>query len=234
MQSPNPHLPTLNVKRWLARVIWLLLPAILIALTIPRLKSGLSENSAFPVPTYMIMNVALPRQSYAQAAEILAHSDPNDGGVRIAAAEAAANAGSLPTRVVDLVRQGLEHSPVSARGWTLLAEQELRENNSRHGAQALSMALVLGPYDYWIAGRRARAGAALWNDLSPDDQRAVENQARLLWETPGLRTNLLTLLRVKNGPYVLTRAMGNDSQKIRTLNRWISQAEREQNAGTSP
>jgi hypothetical protein len=84
------------------------------------------------------------------------------------------------------------------------------------------VALTLGPYDYWIAGRRARAAAGLWNVLPPDDQSAAERQARLLWDVPLLRPEIPALLRTADGAHLLAQAMGNDPQNVREINRWLS------------
>jgi hypothetical protein len=220
--------------RWLARIGWLLPPIAIIALAIPRLTSGAAAEAAFPVPIYMVMNYPMPQSTYARAAQILGRTNSYDGDQTISEAEAAADSGAATNETIALVRRGLMHAPVNARGWTLLADAYLAKKDQRASAQALSLALTLGPFDYWIAGRRAQACGALWNILSSGDQDACEKQARLLWDAPELRPQIVSLVQTRGGSQLLARAIGNDSQQIRDINRFLSAARREQESGTAP
>jgi hypothetical protein len=218
----------------LARAAWFVPPVLVVALAIPRLMSGAAAEAAFPVPIYMVMNYPLPQKAYANAAHILERTDPNDGDQTIAAAEAASDSEATPDRTIALVRKGLMHAPVSARGWTLLAEDSLATKNEKAGAQDLSLALILGPFDYWVAGRRARACAILWSTLNASDRLACENQTRLLWEVPALRPQILPLVQTQSGGQLFIRAIDNDPQNIRDINRFLSNARREQESAVSP
>jgi tetratricopeptide (TPR) repeat protein len=220
--------------RWLARAAWFLPPIMIIALAVPRLASGAAGEAAFPVPIYIVMNYPLPQKTYANAARILGATNSYDGDQTISEAEAAADSGVAPSQTIQLVRGGLMHAPVNARGWTLLADAYLAEKNVRAGAQALSLALTLGPFDYWVAGRRARACAALWNVLGAIDRDACENQARLLWDASDLRPQLIPLVQTQEGVQLLTRAVDNDPQQVRDINRFLSGVRREQESAVSP
>jgi len=220
--------------RWLARAAWFVPPVVIVALAVPRLVSGVAADAAFPVPIYMVMNYPLPQRTYANATRILERTDWRDGDQTIAAAEAAADSGSAPNRTIMLVRRGLAHAPVSARGWILLAEAFSAEKNEGAAARALSPALTLGPFDYWIAGRRARACAALWNVLGASDRDACGSQARLLWDNPILRPQIVRLLQTREGAQFLLRAIDNDPQQIRDINRFLSGARRNQESAALP
>ncbi len=220
-----------RVGRWLAWLFWSA-PAILIVLLVwPRFYTARATEAAFPVPTYMIMNYPLPKSAYAAAAQLLLSADPADGDAKIAAAEATRNAGDSPARVISLVRQGLSHAPASGRGWTLLAEEDFSSKNPTRAANALSLALTLGPYDYWIAGRRAGDAAVLWNFLSVDDRRQAERQARLLWDEPVLRRGAVAFVLTQGGAALMARALANEPAEIRALNRRVSQAGRREQVG---
>jgi hypothetical protein len=206
---------------WTLR-IGLLLPAVLVvAAAVPRLVSGLALESAFPVPAYIVKNVTLPRKSYAAAAAVLAHADSRDGETQILRAEAAHMGGVPDGQVIPIVENGLRHDPASARGWTLLSELLLPTDRARAG-KMLTTALELGPYDFFLAGRRARDGARLWDAMPQDGQSLVLRQARLLWTETQLRDQLIPLLDTPGGAVLMTRALDNDPSQIRDLNRWVA------------
>ena len=206
---------------WALR-IGLLLPAVLVSvLAIPRFVSGLALEAAYPVPPYIAKNVVLPRKSYATAAAILSHADPSDGETQIARAEAAHLAGEPDAQVIPIVENGLSHDPASARGWTLLCEVLQRTDRAR-SAKALTIALELARYDYFLAGRRARDGAVLWDAIAADDRPLLLRQAQLLWTEPQLHSEIPPLLNTPGGAALMTRALSDDPQQIRSLNRWVA------------
>jgi len=206
---------------WLARLGWLVGPLALAFLAIPRLTSGIATDAAFPVPIYIAMNVPLPASAYRQAADILAQANPNDGDAVIARAEAMSRSGSAPGDVIAVVQLGLSDAPASARGWTLLAEQEGKVAHGR-AAAPLALALSLGPYDYWLAGRRAGDAVTLWDALDADGKSAALGQLRLLWDEPSLRQQIVPILALKGGPRLMTRALASETEEIRALNRWLN------------
>ena len=210
-----------SIRIWALR-IGLLLPAVLVsALAIPRFISGLALEAAYPVPPYIAKNVILPRKTYAAAAEVLSHADPRDGETQIVRAEAAHLAGEPDATVLPIIENGLSHDPASARGWTLLCEVLQRTDRAR-SAKALIIALELARYDYFLAGRRARDGAVLWDAIAPDDRSLVLRQAQLLWTEPQLHSEILPLLSAPSGAALMTRALSDDPQQIRKLNRWVA------------
>src|SRR5476649_1952984 len=134
-------------KTWMLR-IGLLLPVVLVtAAAIPRIVSGLALETAFPVPSYIVKNVVLPRKSYAAAAIVLSHADPRDGETQILRAEAAHSGGAPDSQVIPIVENGLGYNPTSARGWTLLSELLMSSDRQRAGKvliTALEMARCCG------------------------------------------------------------------------------------------
>jgi cytochrome c-type biogenesis protein CcmH/NrfG len=198
-----------------------------------RMQSGFATDRAFPVPVYMVMHVALPHDSYVQAAAVLQHADPSDGEATIAAAEADAHASVPAWRLIPRIKFGLQKSPTSARGWTLLAEQYLAMGRRQSAVEAISTALLLSPFDYWIAGRRARVAAMLFGDLDHDTRSSALRQAELLWDTPSLRTQIPMLLRTPGGGDLISQALGDDPRDLRALNRWLA-ADRRRQQGLTP
>lgn len=210
---------------WFARLGWFIVPIALAYLALPRLTSGMATDSAFPVPTYIAMNYPLPSSAYREAAGILAGADPNDSEAMIARAEAMSRSGAAPSDVIAVLTLGLSDAPASARGWTLLAEQEGKMAHDR-AATPLALALSLGSYDYWLAGRRAGDAVILWDALDPADKSAALNQLRLLWDEPLLRSEIMPLLTLQGGPALMTRALAGSPDDVRALNRWISESRR--------
>jgi len=204
-----------------------LLPAVLLlAVAIPRFESGLAVDAAFPVPAYMVLNVPLPANSYRAAADALANASGRDGRAVLEHAEAASLSGDSPTGVMEMLRTGLTETPASVRGWTLLAER-LVDQDGKAAATALEHSLLLGRYEYFVAGKRARVAAAVWDQLSPDAQAAMLPQARLLWTEIALRPEMTLLLSTQAGREMMGRAFRDDPEQLRALNRWLAQERRE-------
>jgi hypothetical protein len=209
------------VKAWIIRLCLLLPPILLMVLAVPRFISGIALERAFPVPPYIVKNVILPRKSYATAAEILSHASPQDGETQILRAEAAHMAGQSDRIVRPIVENGLSTDPANARGWTLYSEV-LRATDRKHSAKALGIALELAPYDYFLAGRRARDGAMIWDAMLPDDKPFLLRQAALLWSEPILHPEIFPLLNTPGGPALMTQALKDDPDQIRALNQWVA------------
>ncbi len=214
-----------TISLWAYRGV-LLLPAVFLSfVAAPRFLSGIAIDEAFPVPDYMMMDVDLPRSAYAAAAVTLALADDEDGQVWIQQAEATALSGASSGDVIPRLVKGLARSPTSARGWTLLAEQTTAQD-PRRAAAALAMALYLGPYDFWLAGRRARTAAALWNTLSEEGRQAALRQVSLLWSEPLLNQEIRPVLTTRAGVELMTHALWNEPEQLRALNRWIASQRR--------
>jgi hypothetical protein len=211
---------TKPAQDWLLRIA-LLMPAVFLTLAaVPRFVSGLAWEAAFPVPVAMSINAPQTPHAYTAAASILAHADPADGEAQIARAQAAIYAGEPSANVVPILEDGLAHAPASALGWTLLSELLSRTDRGR-AAVALGLALELAPYDYFLAGRRARAGAGLWEALPDDARRDLLRQTQLLWGDKSLHKELRPLLRAPGGAMLITRAFADQPDDLRAINRMV-------------
>jgi hypothetical protein len=200
----------------------LLLPAIVLFLSaVPRLLSGRAVDAAFPVPVYMATDIPLPRAAYVAAENALAKASPGEGEALISRAQAATLAGEPPNKIMPILQAGLAKAPASAAGWTLLAELQA-SNDAWQGASALQLALDFAPYDFWLGGRRAALGAALWPSLSDPMRARVLRQARLLWTEEQLRPQLLRVLTTPAGAALLKRAFAATPDTLREINRWVT------------
>ena len=209
---------------WLARGGFVATPVILWICAALRIGPAVAAAVAFPVPTYMTMNVSLPRSDYVRAAKALANADPSDGDAAITRAEASWRAYGSRVDTEKLLIEGLAHAPMNAQGWVLLAEIDANAEPERAMA-AFCLSLSLAPLDYWLAGRRARDGV-IWNKLYAECPDAMFRQVRLLWESPTLHQELLLFLARPGAPALIGRAFGADPEGLRAINRWLTAAER--------
>jgi hypothetical protein len=205
----------------------LLLPAFLLAGSgIIHLKNGRYEEAAFPVPSYLSLNVLLPRAAYADAADALRHTNFDDGDSHLSLAEAGFHSGAKPQYVITEAEVGLAHAPASAEGWAFYAEA-LEYVDPAKAARALDQALTVAPYDFFWAGRRARLAAQLWNYLDINSKNAALRQVQMIWDEPMLRDEILLLLATPDGSKLLTRAYASEPDVIRAINRFVSARRRQ-------
>jgi hypothetical protein len=208
------------MRGYLRPLLLALAAALLLVLAVPRYVAGLAVDATFPVPAGIASNRIFSPQVYRKTAALLSEAAKGDGEAQITRAQALWLSGADPATVLPIAELGITHSPTSIQGWTLLAEI-LPGRDPAGAAKALSLALELSPYDYWLVGRKTRAGAALWNELAPDARAQVITQARLLWTQPEMRPQILPLLKAQGGAALMTRAIA-DPDEIRALNRYAA------------
>jgi hypothetical protein len=201
----------------------LCLPGILLGIfSWKHYRDGIALDRAIPVPVYMTAQIEMPKAAYVEAAKALNNVDERNGNGLLTLAETLIRSGQPATRTLSVLRAGLERSPASSRGWTLLAERYYRSNN-RLAAKALSQALILAPRDYWLVGARVQDANILWSYLDSDTKKIASAQTVLLWQEPQLHEQLRTVVRTS--PKMIERSFG--SEDIREINRWMA---REQEA----
>lgn len=204
----------------------LLVPGVALAvLGYARFSDGLAQDGAVPVPVYMIAQKPLPRLAYVHAAESLANANAQNGEAALQRAEARMRTGEGSAVVVQNIRSGLLHQPTSPRGWLLLSEAS---GDKRLAARALSQSILLGSREYWLVLPRLLDAAKQWNNLDYETQAAVLAQVHMLWETPTLKTQIVTLCQSKEGAALVSRAFSPD--EIRDINRWLVHARQEAKA----
>ena len=203
-------------------VLIALLPAIALGLAaIPHFHDGLAVDAAVPVPTYMIAQKQMPKAAYDDAQIALRGADSRNGSAMIAGAEAALRGGKPPASQIHALTQGLLRQPASIRGWMLLSEAWSPVNKAK-AASAISLAIVLAPHEYWLAGQRVLHAALLWPDLDADTQASALEQTRMLWEEPILHDQLRIVLASKAGVVIATKAFAGRQDEVREMNRWLT------------
>jgi hypothetical protein len=208
---------------WVLRTVIFAPAVVLASLALPRLMSGLALLLVLPVPYVIDANGQLPARAYKAAQNVLAHVSTFDGQAKIWQAGAAYLAASPVEDVRSILVPALERTPSSPEGWTLLAEIEA-PGNPKRAASALGLALQLAPFDYWLASRRANAGARLWDALSMEERDSLLRQTRLLWSEKQLRDKIVSLFAAPEGAALAGRAFANDPDILRELNRRASSA----------
>jgi len=203
---------------WLAALLFI--PIILVLLSVPRLISGVALERAFPAPHYMSRNIILSRQAYADAESGLAAASIGDGGTGIARAEAAIFTGAPPAMIETLLRENLARTPMSGRGWTLLAER-LAPGDAAAAASALSQAQTLGPLEYGLIGKQTRLAAALGDGLSLQSRQAALRQTVHLWREPQLHSELRLLAFAPGGPDLIEAAFGAEPTEFEDVLAWL-------------
>jgi hypothetical protein len=203
-------------------------PLLLLPVAALRFVSALSVNESFPTSTYIAMNIAQPAQAYRDAAEKLMSVDPSDGEDHIIQARAMALAGESAGDVIPVLQDALTHSPSDIDGWTSLAEETAKIDKAQ-AAEILSLALLLGPDDYWSAPRRAALAVDLWPYLDAEGKQNALSQIRLLWEDVSLRRHLESFLAQPSGGELMKRAFAQNPDEIRAMNRWIAAMHRAPN-----
>ncbi|MEI9886080.1 MAG: hypothetical protein WDN08_06185 [Rhizomicrobium sp.] len=191
----------------------------------PHFSDGLALDRALPVPSYMIAGTALPKGIYLGAVAALDGASPADGFAGAARAEAAMHADAPGASQIPLLEHALAAAPASPRTWLLLAQAQLQTDRAK-AATALSQALILAPYDYWVAAGRTRYAALLWSDLDADARSRALGQVRLLWEEPQFHAQLLQLLTLPKVPKLVDRAFAGRRDERVELYRWASATRR--------
>ncbi len=214
------------VSRWLLRIGCIAFVLLIVARAFAHFRDGVMIDRAIPVPSYMVAGRPVPKWAYAHAAAALAGADAADGVARIAGAEAALRAGAPDRSQIGPLRSALMRAPADARGWLLLA-QAARSSDPHQASVAMSQALLLAPYDYWLAGMRAQIASGMWSALDEDAKSRALQQIRLLWEEPQLRVLLPAVLDAPGAASAFQLAFAGNRDEFITINRWISARRRQ-------
>jgi hypothetical protein len=208
-------------RLWVFRVA-LLMPAIVLAvLAIPRLATGLLLQRSFPATAYIETNTPLPASSYGEVADILSHASRRDAATALFQAEAAINAGASSSLVIPTVRRAVTHSPLSARGWIILASL-LTQQNPKQAAADLTLAFDLAPRDYYLILPRTLVGASLWNELPSRVRAVLLKDTGAMANDPDARGQLRLLLSKPGGSNLVSMAFAGKPEALRELNRSLA------------
>jgi hypothetical protein len=211
----------------MTRAAFLLLPAVLLVLIIPQLRSGIPHNRTYPIPDYISIEHMVPRSAYVETAGILAAASPWDGRTMVTRAIALYFSGAEQAEFLPLLQAGLAKSPAYARGWILYAEA-LRKDSPQRAMQALDLARVLGRHEYWLSIPFARAAAPLLDSLPPQTREHAFQQARYLWLDSALIGEFSDLLRQESGARLVFEAFREQPGQLEEIKKWVSRKRREE------
>jgi hypothetical protein len=207
--------------RWVGTLILAAPAGLLFILALPRLQTGVALDRAYPVPVFMTVGVTLPESTYLQTAAILRNANAADGGAMLQRAEALSLAEPYGPNAIELLESGLKLAPASVRGWALYSEQ-VSPINPSHAAEALTLSFLLGPYEYYVAEKRARQAALLWDALPTDSRELALRQVRVLWTEESLNEGLLRVMAAPGGSELAARAFVEQPEELRAINRLIA------------
>jgi hypothetical protein len=207
--------------RWILRFLLLLPAGALTVAAIPRFHTGLLLERAFPATAYIQTDTPLPMPSYRQAANLLAGASRNDPETALLQAEAAIDAGAPSQLIVTKVERALSSSPLSARGWIILASL-LTQEAPQKAAKALTLGFDLAPRDYYLILPRTLVAAPLWSHLQARVQTILLNDVKALAADPEKRDQLRLLLSKPGGAELVVRSFAGRPDSLRELNRTLA------------
>jgi hypothetical protein len=186
------------------------------------LNTGLLLEKAFPATAYIETNTPLPTASYHAVAKLLAGAWRGDAETNLLEAEALINAGAPPRAVVPEVEYALANSPLSARGWIILASL-WTDTDRQKAAEALTLAYNLAPREYYLAFPTLLVGAPLWATLPKPVQDGLILDVQGLISDPNRRGQLRLLLGRRGGGELVGHAFVGRPEALRELNRELAQ-----------
>jgi hypothetical protein len=187
------------------------------------LSDGLALDAAIPVPNYLISGRPMPPQAYQLAARSLAGIDRRDTDGRLALAQVQLRLGTPSSDVKPLLENAILASPANARAWLLFSETL---GQTEEAQSALANALLLAPYDYYLAVPRAVDAAIQWDHLDDATRQLAGRQIERLWDVDILRPQLRFVLAAPNGALAVTQSFAARPDDLRELNRFVSKERR--------
>ncbi|MAZ34035.1 MAG: hypothetical protein CMO06_12900 [Thalassospira sp.] len=210
-----------SILRRLPACIGLVGAAFLIWLAVPRTFASIML--AVSKPAYeQINNPALPLADIAQLKDrllrVIDWVDEREvqtrlGYVELALASRAENEAERQNHLAlaeTAFENAIAHSPMDPFSWARLCYIRLQTGGAEDGTamEALSTSLVTGPYERSLAISQIEYAAILWDQLSEDDQKTIEEKVR--WIETLERRDLIAL--AKQNPKTMTlviRAMAD-------------------------
>jgi hypothetical protein len=126
--------------------------------------------------------------------------------------------------------EALKADPANPRAWMLLCELGVNLKRSDAGT-CFDTAFFVGPFDWYVARRRAVLAAYLWPSLDNDTKDAAARRLRLMWETDitgykRMRAILFDVAQMPYGRVNIDRAFADDRSTLHTINLWLMLAKR--------
>jgi hypothetical protein len=205
-----------------------LVPVALVTLAWPRLSDGAALAQITQVVDARERERSLPK-SEIQAARAALSLSSQDGEALLWRAEldgmlAGNNAKSLEAARAETIA-ALKADPANPRTWMLLCELDTNLKRSDAGT-CLDTAFYVGPFDWYVARRRAVLAAYLWPSLDSDTKDAAARRLRLMWETditgfPRMRAILWDVAKMPYGRVNIDEAFAHDRATLHTIALWL-------------
>jgi hypothetical protein len=206
---------------WVFRLVLALPALIIVTVIVPHFEAGLLLDRSFPATLYIETNSPLPPASYQDVANLLVQAPGADAQTSLLQAEAAIDAQESTEQITPKVEEALSRSPLSARGWVVLAAL-LTDHDPKRAANALTMAYDLAPAEYYLIFPRTLVAASLW-DYLPDRIHAILlKDVGVLANDDERRDQLRVLLSKRGGPELLARSFSGKPDVLRALNRELA------------
>jgi hypothetical protein len=121
--------------------------------------------------------------------------------------------------------EALKADPANPRSWMLLCELGASLKRADAGT-CLDTAFFVGPFDWYVARRRAVLAAYLWPSLDGDTKDAAARRLRLMWETditgyPRMRPILYDVARMPFGRVNIDKAFADDRPTLHVIDNWL-------------
>ncbi len=205
-----------------------LVPIALVVLAWPRLEDGAALAQITQVVDARLRGHALPKATVEAARTAL--SQPSENGetllwrAELDGMLAGNNAKGLEAARAETIA-ALKADPANPRSWMLLCELDTNLKRSDAGT-CLDTAFYVGPFDWYVARRRAVLAAYLWPSLDSDTKDAAARRLRLMWETnitgfPRMRAILWDVAQMPFGRVNIDEAFAHDHATLHLIDLWL-------------
>jgi hypothetical protein len=218
----------------------LLVPSALAALAWPRLQNGVALAGIKHVVDERLRGRSLAKDKL-QAARFAVSAPSENGETLLWRAEldgmlAGKDPNGLEAARLETIA-ALKADPANPRTWTLLCELDTNLKRSDAGT-CLDTAFYVGPFDWYVARRRAVLAAYLWPSLDDDTKDAAARRLRLMWESniagyPLMRPILYDVAQVPFGRVMIDKAFAHDRWTLHAIDVWLMRMA-EQQPGVDP
>ena len=196
----------------------------LLVWALPRISQGAEIERTDVAWNSLVQGPRLSRTGYARAEQSLTDVAPADGATLVRKAAFTALGSGDMKKAATVAREAVEASPADPQAWTLFCEI-LAQRDVGRAARCLDTALVVAPFDWFVAGRRAALAATLWPALTDDTREAAARETRRLWTTDGLRDQLWGVMQRPHAADLVLFALRGDRESLRAFNRWYIRKE---------
>jgi hypothetical protein len=207
-------------------------PALLVALALPRLMQGVRAEPFHSVVGSAQLGQHLSPSTYRAAADALAGAPADDGESLSQRAQVLVlSDGNNPATLVQaraLAEDALRAEPSNPDAWLVLCQIDARQSPSA-AVGCLDNAFAIAPYDWYTAERRMLLTAQEWPYLSEHVRDKAVSVVLPMWNVVWPISNytqrgtLYELSFTENGRQLLRAGFAGHRSDLRDFNRYIIQ-----------